>query len=175
MNIWVINGKPRSGKDTFCDFCAMNHPYVNAISTVDFVKDIAKSCGWSGEKDLKNRKFLSDLKDLLTNWNDVPYQQVLKRISVYENTLISYGIDTSRAVIFIHCREPEEIQRFRRELKANALLIRRPDCDQEASNHADEEVEKDLSIYDLLIENNGTLEELNKESKRFLGAIGVLS
>ena len=39
---------------------------VDVISTVDFVKQIARECGWDGVKTPRNRKFLSDLKDLLT-------------------------------------------------------------------------------------------------------------
>ena len=33
---------------------------------------IAKECGWGGEKDDKARKFLSDLKRTLVEYNDYP-------------------------------------------------------------------------------------------------------
>ena len=71
--IYVVNGSPGAGKTTFetnVQKC-MGDSFCYILSTVDFVKEIAKKCGWDGTKDLKNRKFLSDLKDLLTNWNNV--------------------------------------------------------------------------------------------------------
>ena len=78
VKVIICNGRPGVGKTTFQEMCQIyareeweNKIRVDITSTVDFVKDIAKQCGWDGTKDLKNRKFLSDLKDLLTEWNDV--------------------------------------------------------------------------------------------------------
>lgn len=51
--IYVINGAPRSGKDTFCSMAAkfMGEGYVRVYSTVDCVKTIAATAfGWNGEK-----------------------------------------------------------------------------------------------------------------------------
>ena len=53
-------------------------PYsCRIISTVDFVKEVAKFCGWNGQKTPKDRKFLSDLKNILTQWNDIPYKDII--------------------------------------------------------------------------------------------------
>lgn len=64
--IFVINGPARTGKDTFVNIYREERKkdlvYTYNISTVDFVKTIAKECGWDGTKDEKNRKFLSNLK-----------------------------------------------------------------------------------------------------------------
>ena len=47
---------------------------VEIISTITYVKDIAKTIGWDGGKSPADRRFLSDLKDALTRWKDLPYQ-----------------------------------------------------------------------------------------------------
>ena len=57
------------------------------VSTVDKVKEIAAECGWDGVKSPKNRKFLSDLKDLLTEWGDVPYKDIERKLYMHEANL----------------------------------------------------------------------------------------
>ena len=89
----------------------MGNSFCHILSTVDFVKEIATKCGWDGTKDLKNRKFLSDLKDLLTNWNNVPFNKIVQQVKSIEDEWKYYNIDLNRTAIFIDCREPEEIQK----------------------------------------------------------------
>lgn len=161
MGIYILNGRPGSGKSTFAqDVIKIVTPKFGIeLSTVDLVKKIAFDLGWNGEKTLKDRKFLSDLKDLLTDWNDIPVKSVKKSIDKFLWDLRYWGIDTSQVAIFINCREPQEIKRLCEELNAKSILVRRDETnDIEVSNHADEQVfEYD---YDIEIVNNGTLEEL---------------
>jgi hypothetical protein len=78
-----------------------------------------------------------------------------------------YNIDHNKFVIFIHCREPEEIQRFVEEYDAITVLIRRFEVENlEQSNHADSEI-FDYE-YDAEVMNNGTLDELREAAKTFL-------
>ena len=167
MNIVVINGMPRAGKDLFVSLCKK---YVGGrllnVSTVDKVKEIATECGWDGVKSPKNRKFLSDLKDLLTEWGDVPYKDIERKVYMHEANL-SEWFGPDEIIAFIHCREPEEIQKFKDRLGAKTLIIRR-DCveSNEQSNHADSKV-FDFT-YDYTISNNGTIEELEKRAVEFL-------
>ena len=167
MKYFIINGRPRSGKDTFVNFCLEElGAFGKLISTVDFVKKIATECGWDGTKDLKNRKFLSDLKDLLTNWGDVPYKKTLQEIDMFKFDLNCWNV-SDKGVVFIMCREPKEIERFERELNAKSLLIRRASVEfEQQSNHADSEVLNHK--YDYIIENNGTIDELKEKAKDFL-------
>ena len=167
MKYFIINGRPRSGKDTFVNFCLEElGAFGKLISTVDFVKKIATECGWDGTKDLKNRKFLSDLKDLLTNWGDVPYKKTLQEIDMFKFDLNCWNV-SDKGVVFIMCREPKEIERFERELNAKSLLIRRASVEfEQQSNHADSEVLNHK--YDYIIENNGTIDELKEKAKEFL-------
>lgn len=167
MKYFIINGRPRSGKDTFVNFCLEElGAFGKLISTVDFVKKIATECGWDGIKDSKNRKFLSDLKDLLTNWGDVPYKKTLQEIDMFKFDLDYWDV-SDKGVVFIMCREPKEIERFERELNAKSVLIRRASVEfEQQSNHADSEVLNHK--YDYIIENNGTVDELKEKAKGFL-------
>ena len=167
MKYFIINGRPRSGKDTFVNFCLEElGAFGKLISTVDFVKKIATECGWDGTKDLKNRKFLSDLKDLLTNWGDVPYKKTLQEIDMFKFDLNCWNV-SDKGVVFIMCREPKEIERFERELNAKSVLIQRASVEfEQQSNHADSEVLNHK--YDYIIENNGTIDELKEKAKDFL-------
>ena len=168
MKIVIINGAPRSGKDTFVGFCLDElKEYGHAFSTVDFVKDIARECGWNGEKTPKDRKFLSDLKDLLAEWNDVPYQMIRREIAKIRLLAEQYNIDHDKFVIFIHCREPKEIQRFVKEYDATTVIIRRGAVENnEQSNHADSEVFN--FNYDVTIHNENSLDHLKLAAKVFL-------
>ena len=168
MKIFVINGFPQSGKSTFVEFCLEElGAWGKEVSTVDFVKELASQCGWNGTKTPKDRKFLSDLKDLLTDWGDVPFKDVEKRKRVWEYSFTQYDISAKDCFFFIHCREPIEIQKFVDKMDAKTILVRREKVENlEQSNHADGEV---LNFnYDYEIENNETLKDLKNKAKKFL-------
>lgn len=168
MKVVVINGAPTVGKDAFCEFCKdYRGNYIASISTVDYIKEIATNIGWDGKKTPEARKFLSDLKDLTTEFTDFPFVSTVKRVNnFFRDIEISCG-NLNKAVIFIHSREPEEIDRFKKELNAITLLIRRPEVEnQEQSNHADSNY-LDYK-YDYTIVNDGTFDDLKEKARKFL-------
>ena len=173
MKIVVINGQPRAGKDTFVQYCQRHCYWCLNISTVDFVKEIASACGWDGTKSPKNREFLSNLKDLLTNWGDVPYQKIDQEIELFKSRMLSHDFNPNTdGIVFVHCREPHEIARFAKEMGAYSLLIRRPvEESDEQSNHADAEVFN--YNYDYTITNDGTLADLDRKAFLFLQVMGI--
>lgn len=173
MKIIVINGRPRAGKDTFVEFCQKHCNWCLNVSTVDFVKKVANYCGWDGTKTPENRKFLSDLKDLLTQWDDIPYKHVCNEITLFQNRVRMYDFDPDTdAIAFIHCREPEEIARLCEELGAQSLLITRDEVEtNNQSNHADAGVYN--YNYDYMIPNENTLQDLEEAAVRFLVALGI--
>lgn len=172
MKIIVINGFPMSGKDTFCDLC-LNYMTARGImggkiSTIDAIKRLAVSVGWGGLKEPKDRKFLSDLKDLLTDYNNFPFTVVEEQIrQTYLHFTREMGVPEDKIIFFIHCREPKEIQKFVDTFGAKTLIIRRKEVEElPQSNHADEEV---LNFdYTYTIENNNGIEELEKEAMKFI-------
>ena len=171
MKIVVVNGKPTSGKSTFESLCiGLGHARCYVYSSIDYVKTVARSCGWTGEKTPENRKFLSDLKDLLTTWNDVPMKKIHEKIQSIQDTFTDSGDLADDVVVFIDVREPEEIQRLKDYYGATTLLITRASADAEdASNHADDDVYN--FGYDLIIENNGTLDDLRDSAVVFLDSL----
>ena len=158
-NIIIINGYGGSGKDTFVEFVSKYNKVYN-FSSVDKVKEIAKIIGWNGEKDEKSRKFLSDLKKLTTDYNDMSFNSIKEAVNNFNSS--------DNEIMFIHIREPEEIKRAVLEFNAKTLLIKRDDINKITSNYSDASVEN--YNYDYVI-NNTTLEELEKQAKNFYNLI----
>ena len=172
MKIYILNGKAGSGKTTFFKLIEEKcRNYVYNYSTVDLVKKVAYGCGWNGEKTPENRKFLSDLKDLLTEWDDVPYKDCLKEIKRITSLADIYDVEHDDWAIFIDCREPKEIQKFVDRLGAKTIFIDRKIEDYNASNHADANVEN--FEYDIVINHNGTLEDLAAVAMNFIKTEGI--
>ncbi len=148
----VINGMGGVGKDTLCDFAAERFSVKN-ISSITPIKNIATECGWDGQKDDKSRKFLSDLKRLCVEYNDYPTRWAYAE---YEKFL-----STDEQIMFVHIREPEEIEKFVGITGgiAKTLLVRGGDRMQKScyGNASDDGVEN--YVYDRYFVNDGTLEE----------------
>lgn len=159
----VLNGRARAGKDYFASSVAANYNgHCAVISSVDEVKLAARHLGWDGVKDERGRHFLSDLKDMATREYDGPMNNMALRID-------KICSEWHWPIIFVMIREPEEIVKFcKRFPDAITLLVRR-DGLEEFSNHADSNVEN--YNYDIIVENNGTLEDLVDSSRSFLDLI----
>ena len=158
--IVIINGTGGSGKDTFVEFVSKYNKVVN-VSSVDKVKEIATLMGWDGTKDEKSRKFLSDLKKLATDYNEMPLMDMKEKVEKFKNS--------DNELMFLHIREPEEIEKAKDEFGALTLLIKRENHETIKSNYSDANVEN--YDYDYII-NNTTLEELEKCAKDFYKMIG---
>lgn len=166
--IIVINGSGGVGKDLFINFfiqnfCTNINKKVFNISTVDIIKEAAKILGWNGDKDERSRKFLSDLKFLASEYNNCSFNYVNSQIN-------QLNVSNNEIVFFIHCREPEEIKKFKIHYDDSLiiLLITRPGV-LITSNEADGNV---LNYnYDYIIDNNLDFEHFNKECKKFIDAI----
>ena len=170
MKIVVVNGFPGCGKTTFENICQeILGPYCQSRSTVDKIKELAIAGGWDGDKTPRARKFLSDLKDLFTEFNDMPVNDIKLHAQRFEFELSQYGVGDQRAVFFVDSREPAELSRFRHEMNAIIILVRRDMEPLEISNHADADVEH--FGYDYVIDNNGTIDDLREKAVEFLNLI----
>ena len=174
--IYIVNGFPNSGKTTFENkVCQIVGDYLIGyiFSTIDFVKSIAKECGWDGEKTPENRKFLSDLKALLTNWNDVPFKKLKEQIELIKKSeFFDDGKFDEKSLIFIDCREPKEIDRLKNYFNAKTILVRRRETEDvtELSNPSDWNV---LNYhYDIIINNDGDLLNLTHLAFDFVEKAG---
>ena len=158
-HIFVTNGMARSGKDTFA---ALMNEFIptKKYSSIDYIKEIAKLCGWDGQKDEKSRKFLSDLKVLTSQYNDLPFKKIQEEIEKFNN-------DDVHKILLVDIREPEEIKKLCNTYgSVKTILIRRNSVKNITSNMADAGV-FDYD-YDFIIENNGTIDELKNSVKNFV-------
>ena len=153
--IVIINGTGGSGKDSFVEFVSKYNKVVN-VSSVDKVKDIATLMGWDGGKTEKDRKFLSDLKKLATDYNEMPLRDMKEKVEKFK--------ESDNEIMFLHIREPEEIQKAVDIFGAITLLIRREGHKTITSNYSDASVEN--YNYDYII-TNSTLEKLEEDAKNF--------
>lgn len=173
MKIICINGQGGCGKDSFVAFCGGENQGIYNYSMVDGVKEIARRVRWDGSKELRDRKFLSDLKDLVDEYNDFSFKNVESKISgaysYYSRYWIDYSNEEKEAIFFVHAREPKDIQRWKDEHDARALIIRRTDVEGEYGNHADDQVFN--FDYDYCIWNNGSLNELYNIARNFIKEI----
>ena len=163
IKVIVINGAGTSGKDTFIDLftevCdeACEGYAVYRFSSVDQVKYFAACMGWDGVKDDKGRRFLSDIKDAMTLYNDAPFKYMEQKIEEVRDI-------TEDAFVFFHVREPIEIQKMVDRLGAKTLLIDRPSVNSDSfTNHADKNVED--FFYDYRVVNSGTLFNLKRSAE----------
>lgn len=169
MKIVVVNGYGGSGKDTFenfvRDYGTAKGYQIYKTSMVEFVKEEAEKLGWQGGKTLADRRFLSDLKDSLTRWNDSPFQAVEHTIQKCED----WNVD----LLFIDAREAEDIDRLKTENSnvMTLLVLRQEIGGRPFGNHADDGV-LDYQ-YDWVIENNGSLEDLGAAAEVWFNEIIV--
>ena len=157
----VINGVGGCGKDTLVEYLATKMNVKN-ISSITPVKEIAKLCGWNGEKTDEARKFLSDLKALLTEYNEFPLTYLLNEQEEF--------LTDQNEILFVHIREPHEIEKFKKvsKTKTYALLVTpREELQLKVyGNKSDDDVYK--YNYDFIFENNKPLEVAKQEWLDFI-------
>ena len=165
--IFIINGSGGVGKDTFVNMVKESIAKLspeNTIyrvwnySSIDKVKFIATQIGWNGGKSEKDRKFLSDLKVLTTEYNDMPFEDLKRMVSIFRE-------QTDTIFMFLHIREPKEIERAKNEFNAYTILVTRDSIPQITSNIADGGVYN--YEYDMKVTNNGTKEDLKELAELF--------
>lgn len=153
MKYWfVLNGVATSGKGFFVDQ-VKKFVDVYYISSVDIIKDVCKQLGWNGEKDDKSREGLSELKKLSIKYFDHPFNYVKSELNKF---MTKYS--SNNFLFFVDVREPEEIDRLKKELGFKTILIKNNRVNHIPNNDADKYVEN--YNYDYIIENNGTEEDM---------------
>lgn len=154
----IINGFGGVGKDTFVRECA-KYALIKNMSSVKRVKEAAKLLGWKGGKEEKDRAFLCDLKDLSERYNDAPFRDMKTEYHWCRE-------HTPTEILFLHIREPEQIERAKEAFQATTVFIHRPDVKKIVSNHADAEVAE--YEYDYYVVNDSTIEALSNKAHEFV-------
>lgn len=166
MNILIVNGFAGSGKDTFMKHIKSygskyNHRTEN-VSIIDYIKRIALTIGWNGEKDEAGRKLLSDLMTALTLYDNIP----LKKI--YE--IIDGCVSGKYNTLCICARSPKDIDAIIDyatiyDIQPITIFIQNDNIEQITSNEADANVLNYL--YDVTIENNSTIDDFYNKINEF--------
>lgn len=177
--IIIINGYPRSGKDTFIDICnELTGGKVARVSIIDPVKDIAMKCGWGGGKYARDRQFLCNLKNLLTEYNGYPMSWLNSEVCKFIPN------SNSEDILFVTMREKADIEKFKKTWpRAETLFISRIEAkkayeqlNNNERNSADSDVDEAYAAetYDHFIYNNGSLDDLRLIAMGFLENLEVM-
>ena len=177
----IINGKPQSGKDTFCKYA---QGYCNddesantlIISSVDPLKEMLTQLGWDGTKTDKIRDMLMDMKQLWIQNQDGPTMFLFNNILEFHKACT--GEDN---IVFVHIREPEEIKKLVNALTGfesmgidviSLLVIRKGGEDtpnQPAeTRRSDDEALINSYGYDVTINNDEDLIKLQELAAEFV-------
>ena len=177
----IINGKPQSGKDTFCKYAqgyCDDDESANTliISSVDPLKEMLAQLGWDGTKTDKIRDMLMDMKQLWVQNQDGPTMFLFNNILEFHKACT--GEDN---IVFVHIREPEEIKKLVNALTGfesmgidviSLLVIREGGEDtpnQPAeTRRSDDEALINSYEYDVTINNNEYLIKLQELAAEFV-------
>ncbi len=189
MRIFVINATARSGKTTFGEYVGklLSEKGISFLhdSSILPVKRYLKEHGWDGKiwdgetKDEFWRNAMYSCKCWMIE-ND---PHVFDRYAV--DLVLEMAKDDPRAVLFFDIREPHNIEQLKEYISISApqvefktVFIERdaaPSINTPVdSKSSGSEVVIDTSVnpiayeYDIVIDNNGTLEELFTKSESFV-------
>lgn len=178
--IFIINGMGSCGKDFLINSLPEQDKIYN-ISSIDCIKTNAKPFGYHGGKSPRDRKFLSELKRITTEYNDYSFGECMSEVSYFLN-------DPKLKLMFLHIREPEEIRKvvdcihsseylfLSTQINVVTLLVKDIESETHWGNNSDDNVEN--YKYDLVFENNKSETECsieNFKSKIFEISEGIVS
>lgn len=177
----IINGKPQSGKDTFCKYAqgyCDDDESANTliISSVDPLKEMLTQLGWDGTKTDKIRDMLMDMKQLWIQNQDGPTMFLFNNILEFHKACT--GEDN---IVFVHIREPEEIKKLVNALTGFesmgidviSLLVIRKDGEDTPNQPAETRRSDDEALinsyeYDVTINNDEDLIKLQELAAEFV-------
>jgi len=156
----IINGNAGVGKDTLINFARRRFKIKN-ISSIDPIKRIARMGGWR-DKDEKGRKLLVDLKELFVKFNDLPTKFLMEEFHKFQQS--------DKHFMFVHIREPQEIEKFKSLTNAKTLLVTRNSVPKMDCICMRNNVEYN---YDFEFANDG--ESVKKSGQRFVELLQSIS
>lgn len=165
--IFIVNGKPTSGKDTFAGMILKKMGGAK-YSIIDPVKELLLNGGvWDGKtKSPEIRKLMSDVKILLDEFCDYSYGEVRQYIKRFQKDEIK------GRVLFIDMREKHDIERAVKEFGAATIYVENANVEIEPSNIADDFASnKDNYPYDIVIDNSENMEALERKAEDFANVL----
>lgn len=168
MKIYVICGKARHGKDTTA--LAIKKAYsdkkVINLSYGSYIKEFAKNISdWDGSEETKPRELLQHLGTEVIR-NNIDKDFFIKRLC-NDIRVYSYYFDV---ITISDARFPDEVV-TPKKLFDNVITIKvvrdnfETSLSDEEQKHSTETALDGFNDYDYVIENNGSIDELNEKVK----------
>lgn len=169
VTVVIINGSGEHGKDQFIKF--VEHYLKNRVeifnySTIDTAKLVGSLLDCPiNEKTDKARNLWSAIKDASIEYNDKPSKDTIEFIRNCKNI-----VSSKPGLIFIHCREPKEIEKIVLNgllitYKIKTLLIKRPNHTVPLCCKDDPENIFRYNYHQVIL--NTSLSDLKREAKEF--------
>lgn len=152
MIVLLLNGHPRSGKDTFIEIARDDYK-VYQHSTIDKCCQFAVGMGWDGLKTPESRAMLSELKKFYTKHFDGPFIDVINAILLADSKdYYDFFITVSR-----EGKEIERIKQKCKELDISFLYIMIDrDNKKDFGNDSDNNI-LDGCAPDCIVDNKGDI------------------
>ena len=175
MQVILIGGKARSGKDTIADFMydilEQEGKKVCKIQIGQYIKYYAtRYCGWDGREETKPRDLLLKIGTEIIREKIDPEFHIDRLIQ--DIRVLSYFYDY---FIVSDVRLPNEIEKPKSNFE-NVCTIRMERYSDELNSaqkqHITEVALDNYDGFDFIINNDGTLEELEEKAKDILKKIG---
>lgn len=162
MIVIILNGPAESGKGTFLELIQEIYSLRSTkYSSIAWAKQTAiKQWGWDGNKDPESRELIGKIKQLGIKYGDIPFKKV---IGMYRRSFANHD-----DIFVTDVREPPEIKKlvdYFRHIRIKCLTIRIQNTEKEqyaAKNLGIADNEYAQYNYDLIIPNNGTIEDFRK-------------
>lgn len=163
--IIVINGSPGSGKDTLVKHITnlWGASAVENIHTSTPMKVAFRTMGWDGEKTPEIRDKMAEMMEWAQDTFGTSYNHVWQRVQVAK--------EKNDCIVFIHAREPKNIQHYVDVYGAIPILVKRKGNVVQSKNKSDMGVEE-YQKYKYTIENNGTEVDLIDTAVNFIHWVG---
>lgn len=176
MKIFIICGKARAGKDTFCSLIRKYYK-EQGIRSVNlqfssYIKEYAKKiANWDGDDTDKPRELLQELgTEVIRDKIDPLFfvKRIIGDIKVYSNYFDIITVSDARTKV-----EVDSIKNTFDD--ACVIKILRPNFDngltKSEQQHFTEVDLDDYDSFDYTIINDGTIEDLNKKFKNLMKVI----
>lgn len=171
-HVIIVNGPPRSGKDTFINICRQILPIKTCeFSSIDPVRDVVQQIIDVSKKTEADRKLLATMGDALEEHSRFRTNACLARSYKFFNL-------NPAGVFFCHVREPAIIERLKltwvtHGISMHSVLLDSSRAERVTGNPADAGVFQ--MQYDHSLRNDGSIDDLWDTARAFLVDLHLLS
>lgn len=169
--VFIINGAPQSGKDTFIDLLSKSNRYnVIRTSIIDPIKEITSFLNFdTSKKTEKDRKLWADLMKATMDYNNYAITKTIEDVEKKDN--FEYYSKKRFTIACIIVRNPENIEIFKEKFKekninTTTLFISNKEKEKYIPNNPEDKSIYDYT-YDIYINNDKDIKQF-EESIEFI-------